>query len=222
MKPAAPRPIASTPSAEAVHAQLDRILASNGFARSERLSRFLRFAVEKKLRGEGEQLKEYLLGVEVFDRDASYDPRLDPIVRVEAARLRAKIRDYYRTEGENDLVRIGFGKGSYAPILETRMPGEDGGPQPAATERRAAVWKRAALILLAGLACAALVWALRLNALNGALESRLAAGSGRRLEPDFAPFWGSFFSDQAPNYVVFGSPMFFSSDRLGLFLRRPS
>ena len=222
MKPAAPRPIASAPSAEAVHAQLERILASNGFARSERLSRFLRFAVEKKLRGEGDQLKEYLLGVEVFDRDATYDPRLDPIVRVEAARLRAKIRDYYRTEGENDPVRIDFGKGSYAPILATRMPGEDGGPQPAAPARRDAVWNRAALILLAGLACAALVWALRLNALNAALASRLAAGSGRALEPDFAPFWGPFFSDQAPNYVVFGSPMFFSSDRLGLFLRRPS
>lgn len=99
-------PSSSGISAEAVRSELETILSSPGFARSERLSRFLRFAVEKTLQGEGDRLKEYLLGVEVFDKGESYDPRIDPIVRVEAARLRSKLKDYYLTDGRSDTVLI--------------------------------------------------------------------------------------------------------------------
>src|SRR5207302_10244762 len=80
----------------AVREQMSRILGSPGFQNSERLSRFLRFAVEAKLRGEGEKIKEYLIGREVFDRNEDYDPRLDPIVRVEARRLLQKTRRVLR------------------------------------------------------------------------------------------------------------------------------
>ena len=83
------------PSEDAVRRQLDRLLASAGFANAGRMSRFLKFVVEKTLVGEGERLKEYVIGVEVFDRDANYDPRVDAIVRVEAARLRTKLAEYY-------------------------------------------------------------------------------------------------------------------------------
>jgi hypothetical protein len=215
-------PISAPPPGEAVQEQVEKILASSGFARSERLSRFLRFAVDKKLRGEGDQIKEYLLGVEVFDRDASYDPRLDPIVRVEAARLRAKLREYYRTEGQSDPVRIEFDRGTYVPVLELRAPpaasSEPGGDSAPGTAARD--WKTVAVIALAGLAVVAMVWALRLDRRNAELEARLAPGAGHALEVEFAPLWGPFFSGDAPNYVVFGSPMFFSSDRLALFVRR--
>ena len=85
----------AAPPADAVRAQLDRILASPGFVNADRLSRFLRFVVERTLAGEGDQLKEYLLGTEVFDRPSDYDPRLDSIVRVEARRLRAKLAEFY-------------------------------------------------------------------------------------------------------------------------------
>ena len=61
--------------------------------------RFLRLAVERALAGQADELKEYLIGVEVFDRKASYDPRVDPIVRVEARRLRAKLKAYYEGDG---------------------------------------------------------------------------------------------------------------------------
>ncbi len=223
MKKAAPFQLPADLSADAVRDQLERILASGGFARSERLSRFLRFAVEKKLQGEGDRLKEYLLGIEVFDRNSSYDPRLDPIVRVEASRLRAKIREYYSTEGVSDPVRIDFGKGSYAPSLESRTSEESTKEDTLLPQRGVARdWKSAILVVLAALACLALVWGLRLNAHNAALEARLSQAPGRALEPDFAPFWRPFFSEDVPTYVVFGSPMFFSSDRLALFLRRPS
>jgi TolB-like protein len=106
------------PTPAAVRAELERVLASEGFVNSERLTRFLRFTVEKTLAGEGDQLKEYLLGVEVFDRGATFDPRMDPIVRVEARRLRAKLEEYYAGAGHSTEVRIACPKGSYVPVFE--------------------------------------------------------------------------------------------------------
>jgi adenylate cyclase len=109
-------------SEEQVRAALDRVLAAPEFVNAARLSRFLRFAVEKALAGGGSELKEYLLGVEVFDRGQDFDPRLDPIVRVEAGRLRGKLQEYYEGGGQRDPVRIVFRKGSYAPSFETATP----------------------------------------------------------------------------------------------------
>lgn len=85
-----------------VRAQLEKILASELFARSERLSQFLRFTVEQALDGKGESLKEYTIGVEVFDKDHSFDPRIDTIVRVQARRLRAALTEYYAEQGKDD------------------------------------------------------------------------------------------------------------------------
>ncbi len=82
--------------------------------------RFLRLAVERSLAGQADQLKEYMIGVEVFDRKASYDPRVDPIVRVEARRLRAKLKAYYEGDGSGDPVLIEFVSGGYAPRLALR------------------------------------------------------------------------------------------------------
>ena len=99
---------------EQVAAQLDRILASKGFANAGRLSRLLRYVVERTLAGEADQLKEYAVGVEVFDRDDKYDPRLDSIVRVEAGRLRSRLDEYYNSEGAQDEVRIVLPRGGYS------------------------------------------------------------------------------------------------------------
>jgi TolB-like protein len=107
------------PAADAVRAQLERILVSPGFANADRLSRFLRFVVERTLEGEGDQLKEYRLGTEVFDRASDYDPRLDSIVRVEARRLRAKLTEYYERAGRLDPIVIRVDKGSYTAAFET-------------------------------------------------------------------------------------------------------
>ena len=96
------------PSDEQVRVQLGKILASSALRGSERLRRFLRLVVEDTLSGQGDRLKEYVLGVEVLERPASFDPRADPVVRVEARRLRAKLADYYQTEGQDDDVVIEF------------------------------------------------------------------------------------------------------------------
>src|SRR4051812_47265706 len=84
------------------------------------MCRLLRFCVGEVLAGRGDSLKEYLLGVEVFDRGDAFDPRLDPIVRVEARRLRAKLKTYYEGEGLDDSLLIELPTGCYAPRFVTR------------------------------------------------------------------------------------------------------
>jgi serine/threonine-protein kinase len=100
-----------------VRAQLDRILQSTMFKNSERLQRFLKFAVECALDGTTDQLKESVLGRVVFDRGSEFDPRTDTIVRVEAQRLRRRLREYYENDGRDDGIAIKFPSGSYVPVF---------------------------------------------------------------------------------------------------------
>jgi hypothetical protein len=100
-----------------VHEQVQRIILSEGFRRSARMERFLTLAVERTLLGHPEELKEYALGRDVFNRGEEYDPRADSIVRVEAQRLRRKLREYYDTCGKNDPIVVEFHAGSYVPTF---------------------------------------------------------------------------------------------------------
>jgi hypothetical protein len=106
-----------------IRGQLDLILRSRAFIQSHRIRRFLQFVVEESLLGQPHRLKEYLIGLEVFDRREAFDPRVDSIVRVEARRLRYKLEEYYRTEGREDGVRVVLRKGSYVPRFEYRTAG---------------------------------------------------------------------------------------------------
>src|SRR5262249_54188609 len=108
---------------EAAREQLERVLASVTFRQVDRLKRFLRFIVLEALAGRGDQLKEYVIGVQVFDKDSSFDPRADPIVRVQARRLRARLVRYYREEGGTDALVIELPKGGYAPVFKNRESG---------------------------------------------------------------------------------------------------
>jgi serine/threonine-protein kinase len=105
-------------SPEVIWAHLSGILASAAFSKADRISRFLRFAVEESLGGRASQISEYSIGVEVYDRPTTFDARLDSIVRVEAGRLRSKLREYYETEGRNLPIRIEFPKGGYTPVFK--------------------------------------------------------------------------------------------------------
>jgi hypothetical protein len=210
------------PSHENVQTQLEKILASKDFSRSERLSRFLRYVVEQTIQGQGERLKEYTVGTEVFDRNQSYDPRTDPIVRVEAARLRSKLREYYGTDGRDDPVFISFHKGSYIPAFlkqtHTPVPGET---VISTSHRLLRDWKMPALgvawLLVAGMAYWASVLYQRNLSLQGQVEAQKLPTRGR----EFDAIWGHFSSPETPTVVVFGSPIFFASRRYGFFLRRP-
>lgn len=97
-----------------VRASINNMLASPLFAGSPRQQCFLNYLVTHSLAGNAERLKGYTIALEVFDRSMDFDPSLDAIVRVEATRLRHKLREYYETLGKNDSVRIALPKGSYA------------------------------------------------------------------------------------------------------------
>jgi len=84
------------------------------------MSRFLRLAVIETLEGRSDDLKAYRLGLEVFDREPSFDPGADPIVRVEARRLRAKLAKYYGGEGRYDDIVVDLPKGGYAACFRRR------------------------------------------------------------------------------------------------------
>src|SRR5215472_12086729 len=104
-------------AASDVRKQLDRILSSAAFVRNERLSRFLSFVVQHALGGNTDQLKESLLGIEVFGRAPGYDTRSDSVVRTEAAKLRVRLTEYYTGEGASDQVIIELPKGGYTPVF---------------------------------------------------------------------------------------------------------
>lgn len=101
----------------AMRAQVRRISESAAFKHSERRQNFLRYIVEEALAGRADRLKGYVIATEVFGRPASFDPQIDPIVRIEAGRLRDKLHEYYATEGRADTIVIDLPKGSYVPAV---------------------------------------------------------------------------------------------------------
>jgi TolB-like protein/Tfp pilus assembly protein PilF len=103
------------PALAEIRSQLSKVLSSQTFRSAEGQRAFLRFAGEETIAGRGELLKEYTIGTEAFGRGESFDPRLDPIVRTQARKLRARLSKYFETEGALDALRIEFPKGSYAP-----------------------------------------------------------------------------------------------------------
>lgn len=107
-------------SEKTIQHQLKRLLASKTFSQVDRLKRFVNFIVLEAAAGRGGDLKEYVIGVQVFGKEASFDPRTDPIVRVQARRLRTRLVRYYREEGQDDEVIVDLPKGGYAPVFRRR------------------------------------------------------------------------------------------------------
>ncbi len=133
------------PSAAAVRAELERILASRCFQQAVRASHFLRFVTEQTLVGGGQRLKGYTIGVEVFGRPADFDAQSDALVRVEAGRLRRRLVEYYASEGENDPIRIELPRGSYAVEYHFVNAGAAPVPAPGSRARARARRRRSAV-----------------------------------------------------------------------------
>src|ERR1700722_6208977 len=112
-------------SEQAIREELSRVLQSSVFAQSDRLGRFIRFTVETTLAGEAGTLKENLIGTGVYERNSSYHPSEDSIVRSEARRLRSKLKEYYDSDGKYDPVLIHYRPGSYVPAFRPQ-PSEGG------------------------------------------------------------------------------------------------
>jgi TolB-like protein/Flp pilus assembly protein TadD len=143
---------------QALRDQLERVLSSSCFARAERASKLLRFLVERQLEGRENELKESVIGVEVFSRRPDYDTKQDSTVRTEAVRLRERLNRYYSTEGVQDPFVIELPKGGYLPTF--RQPEIAPG---APTHRRRWLWRAAALAGLIVIAAALVIglWAVR-------------------------------------------------------------
>ena len=109
---------------ELVQRHLEKVLVSAEMCRSKKLCQFLRFTVEEVLRGHGSELKEYAIAVGVFKRNREFDPGADPIVRVQARRLRSKLAQYYQAEGRDESIQIEYPVGGYSPIFTRRTPPE--------------------------------------------------------------------------------------------------
>jgi TolB-like protein len=149
--------IMETLSSEAVRSQLEKILAGEGFARNDRISSFLRFVVEQELSGSGNQLKESVIGVEVFGRRPDYDVRQDSIVRTEAGKLRTRLGKYYANGGAGDALIIDLPKGGYRPVFRNaEVTKEEAAPSPARkrqwTRLQIPAARRAWVVIAVGLA----------------------------------------------------------------------
>jgi hypothetical protein len=110
----------NTPTAEEIRSVVDRIVAGPGFRRSPQLVAFLRYLVESVLSGRAERIKSYTIGVEVLKRGERFDPQTDPIVRVEAARLRKALASSFARDGAGLPVTIEIPLGGYVPVFRRR------------------------------------------------------------------------------------------------------
>jgi TolB-like protein len=142
-------------SSELVRSQLVKVLAADGFARNDRLSGFLRYVVEHELSGHGPELKESIIGVEVFGRRPGYDVRQDSGVRTEAIKLRARLLEYYANEGAADPLIIELPKGTYRPAFRKTQATGPRAPESRRPQLGVAVWLGIGILAL-GLA--ALAW----------------------------------------------------------------
>jgi TolB-like protein/tetratricopeptide (TPR) repeat protein len=105
-------------SSELIHREMEKVIASRTFRTAAAQRSFLRYVVTETISGRADQLKEYSIGVAVFQKKEVFDPRLDSIVRTEAHKLRARLDKYYELEGKEDALQIEIPVGKYAPIFK--------------------------------------------------------------------------------------------------------
>lgn len=154
-----------------VRAQLERMLAGETFRGAERSKTLLSFIVEETLKGRTDRLKDYTLGSEALGRGDQFDPRVDPIARVEASRLRSRLDMYYATEGAGDALRISLPKGGYVAQFEAHriattasqpeaLPAQPAAldPSPRANRLRQRPWLLAGIAAGLGLLAVTVVW----------------------------------------------------------------
>jgi TolB-like protein len=145
-------------SSSEIRAELERILASPDFNVPERARAFLKYVVTETLSGRADRIKAYSVAVEVFGRGASFDPQSDPVVRIEAGRVRRALERYYLTAGSSDPIVITIPKGSYVPCF-SRLMGAGGQvlmeSKPAASP--ASSWLRTRSLAMAALIAIAVV-----------------------------------------------------------------
>jgi hypothetical protein len=216
MSDAANGTCSAPPTAEEVRQLLERILCSRQFSNAPKKQKFLQLICEAHLDGRASELSEYSIGFEVFDRNETYDPALDSIVRVGAHDLRKKLELYYKSEGKNEEILLEIPAGSYIPIF-TRLK-----RAPETTETtKAAVSTRLlsdhnghigrsgkTRITLLSLALVVLIIAVSMLALsNRQLRRQVKEGvQPREIAAVYRPVWEPFLKDESPTLLVLSNP----------------
>ncbi len=188
-------------------AQVDRILQSEALHSSQALKHLLRFLADKALSGEADQLKEYTIGLDVFDKPQDYDPRKDATVRLHVSRLRQKLAEYYRTEGQQDTILVSLPKGHFKLIWETRsVPAEPPRDEPSISPaRRPTRFNATSLALAVGLAFSLLIILLLTLQLQ---KSKRRATEAANWTPELQTLWQSFTGNGRPMLVAYNDPIF--------------
>jgi hypothetical protein len=189
------------PSADEVRAALARVLESGEFRTARNRARFLHYVVTRTLDHTGEALKEYTIGVEVFERGATFDPRTDGVVRTQAGLVRKHLERYYADEGQRDTVEIVLPKGHYVPRFHRRTAVD--APSNTVHARLGSRWMQVSV------AAAILAVVVAIALLRGNAHERAERANAERGAIDQA-IWGPFLRPGASNVLAFGIPQFFT------------
>jgi hypothetical protein len=201
---------------EANQIQIQRIIRSKAFRTSEVHRNLLQYLADKSLAGTADSLKEYTVGLDVFAKPESYDPRQESVVRMHVGRLRQKLAEYYRSEGVDDPIFIEVPKGGFKVTFEARetLP-EETAPATEATPKRPE-YRRVEMVLAALLAISAAcvllfgiqLWrsrkqAVAVSAPASSIDSPAGSveapgGSGSR---DLQDLWGPLLASNRPLMV---------------------
>jgi hypothetical protein len=190
--------------------QVERILQSETLHSSQALRRLLKFLADRALCGEADQLKEYTIGLDVFDKPGDYDPRKDATVRLHVSRLRQKLADYYRTEGQNDPILVSLPKGHFKLVWEPRpipieLPSREEPaviPGPAKTGFNAI-----SLALTIALTCSLLIILFLVLQLKNS-RATTSAHAFPNWTPELETLWQSFTGNGRPMLVAYTDPIF--------------
>jgi len=202
----------SPEKSEQVKTELGLVLQSEGFRRSERHSRFLRFVCETALSGEAGLLNEYLIAHRVFDRGSDYSPGEDSVVRRQAYSLRQKLQEYYAVEGKDDSVRIELPVGRYVPTFKFAEPQIPLVASPSTMVEVAPTpvlmpgfvkpgkWAKPRILIpatiLLALLCMAAGWAVGMKSQHGST-----------LDPAFARIWGPWLAFGDGSVICFSNAL---------------
>lgn len=199
------------PDSEEIRQTLKRILSSKYFAQAPKKQKFLQLICEAHLNGRASEINEYMVGYEVFDRNESYNPALDPIVRVGAHELRKKLELYYENEGQNDEIVLGMPVGSYMPAF-TRRPRPKAAeisiiPVPEPLRPALGLKTKAWIILLSLVVISMLIAIVMLVFANKKLRQQIEQGTQQQAMADvYKPVWEPFLTDASPTLLVLSNP----------------
>jgi hypothetical protein len=209
-------PHSQVPTHAEIRHAMDRLLGNKRFANAPMKRRFLQLICKAYLDGRADELNEYMIGCEVFGRNNSYNPALDPIVRVGAHELRKKLESYYKNEGKNDDIMLDVPVGSYIPVFSRRTrPTEMADPPKAdlpeskadlpeltsladSNKLRPAIYRIGAVFLI--LIVVILVY------FNWELRQQIKEAKTEKAAEVYSGVWGGLFKEAGPALLVLSNP----------------